>query len=114
MISHFVKCMNNYATFDGRATRSEYWYFNLCYLILFLLVLMVNETMASVVTLILLVPSLAVTSRRLHDIGKSGWFQLLIFIPLIGAIILLYWYVQDSEAANEHGPNPKMPLATHQ
>jgi uncharacterized membrane protein YhaH (DUF805 family) len=53
------------------------------------------------------IPAFAVAVRRLHDIGKSGWFLLLNFIPLIGAIVLLVWLCRDSDSDNQYGPNPK-------
>ena len=59
-------------------------------------------------SLAIFLPSLAVCIRRLHDIGKSGWWYLLAFIPLVGAIILIIWFCKDSEpGANAYGPNPK-------
>lgn len=54
-----------------------------------------------------LVPSLAIGARRLHDTGRSGWWQLLYLIPLIGLIIMIIFLVQDSHPDNEYGPNPK-------
>ena len=58
--------------------------------------------------LAIIIPSLAVCVRRLHDIGKSGWYYFIGFIPLVGAIILLVWFCQDSQIGeNEYGPNPK-------
>jgi uncharacterized membrane protein YhaH (DUF805 family) len=58
--------------------------------------------------LVIFIPGLAVTVRRLHDVGKSGWWYLLAFIPLIGAIILLVWFCTDSQAGtNKWGANPK-------
>ena len=67
---------------------------------------LVGETVANLVFLGLLLPSLAVGARRLHDIGKSGWWQLVNLIPLIGLILLLYWTVQPSEGDNTYGPAP--------
>lgn len=95
-------CFNKFANFEGRARRSEYWWF-----ILFVnLVSMVTCGFASIV---FLVPVIAVTARRLHDIGRSGWWQLISFVPLAGAILLLIWTVQDSTpGTNEYGPNPKV------
>ena len=57
-------------------------------------------------SLALIVPNLAVGARRLHDTGRSGWLQLLLLIPLIGAIVLIVFWVQDSKGDNQHGPNP--------
>jgi len=107
---------NKYAQFDGRATRSEYWYFTLFYIIAYILVMIIDGMLMPmtggipVLTLIfalgLLIPSLAVGIRRLHDIGKSGWWMLLAFIPLI-SLVLIAFFVMDSKPDNEYGPNPK-------
>ena len=95
-------CFSKYATFSGRANRSEYWYF---YLLSFIVGLI--PFIGYVAGLALIIPSLAVAVRRLHDIGKSGWNLLLCLIPLVGAIILIIWYCQPSqEGDNEYGPNP--------
>ena len=121
---------NKYATFTGRARRSEYWWFAVCYFGLtslfniaqmgmmiqvlsgemlpndpsYLLMLMAGV----VIGLGLFLPALAVTVRRLHDIGKSGWNILWAAIPLIGAIIVLVWMCQDSDVvANKYGESPK-------
>ena len=61
----------------------------------------------SILQLALLVPTLAVGARRLHDTGRSGWWLLIGLIPIVGWIILLVFLVQDSHPANQHGPNPK-------
>lgn len=65
---------------------------------------MISDVLYLVAALGLLLPSLAVGARRLHDIGKSGWFLLLGFIPILGFLVLLYWFVQPGEGANEYGP----------
>jgi uncharacterized membrane protein YhaH (DUF805 family) len=60
------------------------------------------------VSLAILVPSIAVTTRRLHDSGKSGWRQLLFFIPLVGIVVWIIWMVKDGDdGVNKYGPNPK-------
>ena len=119
----YLKVMNQYADFSGRARRKEYWMYTLIYCLVvysiyftgiwlmastsFLMVLMAIVTILGLVHFI---PSLAVTVRRLHDTGKSGWWLLIAFIPFIGAIVLLVFLVQDSHpGTNEWGPNPKDP-----
>ena len=106
--------VKNYANFRGRARRSEYWYFalaNFLYCIVTgLLSVKVPEVMYLVwiVSLALLVPSLAVCVRRLHDIGKSGWWYLIGFVPYIGVVILFVFFVKDSQPGeNKWGANPK-------
>lgn len=94
---------SHYADFSGRARRSEYWWFVLLNLVL-LLIPIVNL----IWMLAAFIPGLAVAVRRLHDIGKSGWFLLLGFIPFAGAIVLVIWFCQDSESkTNIYGANPK-------
>lgn len=101
-----------YADFSGRARRSEYWYFALFNLILSIVATIVDQALpfpilSLVVALGLIVPSLAVAVRRLHDTDKSGWFLLLALIPFVGGIILLVFFCTDSKADNKYGPNPK-------
>jgi|GEM_PF-263437 len=119
----FFKVLRHYADFSGRARRTEYWMFMLFYLIFFLawsflIGLIVgltrgnNETLVFVLyifPLTLMLPSMAVTVRRLHDLGKSGWMVLVSLIPLIGSIWLFVLTVLEGEAGeNIYGPNPKI------
>ena len=105
-----------YATFSGRARRSEYWYFVLLQVIVTAVLNGLYSATESVAfsailvlfDLALLVPSLAVCWRRLHDIGKSGGYYFFVLIPLVGWILLLVWMCQDSQPGeNQYGPNPK-------
>ncbi|MED4533474.1 DUF805 domain-containing protein [Metabacillus fastidiosus] len=110
----YLEVLKKYAVFQGRARRKEYWMFTL-FNVLISIVLSIIEVvgdMPSILTgiysLAILLPSLAVTARRLHDIGKSGWWILISLIPLIGAIVLLVFTCQDSEeGSNKYGSNPK-------
>ena len=88
-------CLGKYATFSGRASRSEFWWFTLFQLLLGLATAMLGETVNALISLALLLPALAVGTRRLHDIGRSGWWQLL-YLTGIGFLLLLYWLVQPS------------------
>ena len=99
-------CFKKYVDFSGRAGRPEYWWFFLGQFIIMLVASMINETLGSVAALGLVLPSLAVTARRLHDIGKSGWFMLIMLIPIIGWLIVLYWMVQPTGEANLWGAGP--------
>ena len=103
-----LRCVRDkYADFSGRASRSEFWWFALATVLVGLVFNMLRlELIGALANLALLVPSIAVGSRRLHDIGKSGWFQLIWLIPLVGWILLVYWLVQPSGAANEYGAGP--------
>lgn len=116
----FVTALKSYAVFSGRSRRSEYWYFGLFYLILYAAAAVVDVMIGSfertsgigvctaIVALALLIPSISVTVRRLHDTGRSGWWLLIGFIPLVGWIILLVFMCQDGEpGANRFGANPK-------
>ena len=107
------KCLSNFATFSGRARRSEYWFFYLFFILVAIAAAIVDGVIGTypllyaIAVLALLIPMLAVTVRRLHDTSKSGWYLLVALIPLVGGIILLVWTVQDSHGPNEHGPSPK-------
>lgn len=117
----YLKALRQYVDFNGRARRSEYWYFVLfSFLISIGLSLvdvfafgispMTGESglLSNLYSLAVLLPTLGVTVRRLHDVGKSGWYILIALIPLIGAIWLLILFFTDSKpGTNKWGPNPK-------
>lgn len=119
-MNYYKKVLQNYANFTGRARRSEYWYFAL-FNFLFtiaasivdsLLGLNFEDTMYGpsycLYSLAMFIPGLAVGVRRLHDVGKSGWFFFIVLIPIVGAIWLLVLFLTDSHAGeNQYGPNPK-------
>ena len=104
-------CLTKYATFGGRASRPEFWWFALFTVVVGLVTSMFSSMLNALASLALLVPSIAVGTRRLHDIGKSGWLQLLWLIPVIGWILLIYWAVQPSGPANAYGSGPDAPPA---
>jgi uncharacterized membrane protein YhaH (DUF805 family) len=93
-------CFSKYAAFNGRATRSEYWWWFLFTFFASLATEIISETLSALFSLGVLLPSLAVGARRLHDTDRSGWFLLLWFIPIIGWIILMVWAVQESKEPN--------------
>ncbi|GEC90245.1 MULTISPECIES: DUF805 domain-containing protein [Brevibacillus] len=109
----YTSVLKKYVAFTGRARRQEYWMFTLFNIIVSLVIALVDSLLgtASVLGLIyslaVLLPSLSVTARRLHDTGRSGWWILLSFIPFIGAIILIVFLCQDSQGDNQYGANPK-------
>lgn len=113
----YLAVLRKYAVFNGRARRKEYWMFTL-FNFIFMLVAYILDSIFSgnmgygfiymIYSLAVLLPSLAVSVRRLHDIGKSGWYILLAFIPIIGGIWLLVLMCLDGNAGdNMYGPNPK-------
>lgn len=97
-------CFSRYATFSGRASRPEYWWWVLFVVLGSVGTAIVNDKLSLLFSLGTLLPFLAVAARRLHDIGKSGWWQLVGFIPLLGWIVMIYWTVQPGEADNAYGP----------
>lgn len=100
-------CLTKYADFNGRAARPEFWWFMLAQFVVGLILQMVLPLLGGLFSLAMLAPSLAAGSRRLHDIGKSGWLQLLALIPLVGWVILIYWAAQPGDpAANQYGAPP--------
>ena len=100
--------LEKYAEFNGRATRPEFWWFTLfCFVIHVIGDMVFRNWIMGVVGLALFVPSIAAGSRRLHDIGKSGWLQLLWIIPVIGWAILIYLAAQPGQPeSNQYGPPP--------
>ena len=117
-MSWYLAALKKYAVFSGRARRKEYWMFVLFYLI-FTIVLGVIDSilgigeeggglLSGLFVLAMLIPSLAVTFRRLHDTDRSGWWLLIGFVPLIGSIVILVFMIQDSQPGeNRYGTNPK-------
>lgn len=107
--------VENYCNFEGRASRSQYWWYVLFTALLgFLIGIIFGEEttgniIQGIVTLALLLPGLGLAVRRLHDIGKSGWWIFLAFIPLVGAIILIVWFCQNSQMfPNQYGEVPML------
>lgn len=86
-------CFSKYATFSGRAARPEFWWFFLFQILVSIVASMLGDVVAGLASLALLLPALAVGARRLHDIGKSGWWQL-IMLTVIGLLLLIYWWAQ--------------------
>ena len=105
----YIDVLKKYAVFDGRATRSEYWYFVLINTVISLILIAIggtaeNNLLYTVYSLGVFIPTLAVTARRLHAIGKSGWWQLIILIPILGLIVLIFFLVKESmPVGNKYG-----------
>jgi uncharacterized membrane protein YhaH (DUF805 family) len=120
---------SNYANFNGRSRRSEYWWFFLFSFIISIILQYIDTgghpfsleddaavfqlgTLGTIYSLATLLPGLGVAVRRLHDVGKSGWFLFIVLIPFIGAIWLIVLFCTDSEPDdNEYGPNPKIGIS---
>ena len=99
-------CIAKYTDFTGRASRSEFWWFFLAQFGVLVVTGLIHEYVYFIAALALLLPALAVGVRRLHDIGKSGWFLLLSIIPLIN-LVLIYFFVQPSQPeSNSYGEPP--------
>lgn len=122
LLENYKAVFKKYANFKGRAGRREYWLFFLAnFLAMIILTIAGNfitgfrfdfgEILARIYDLVVLIPSLAVCVRRLHDTGRSAWWLLLIALPIVGWIILLVFLLLDSHSAeNKYGPNPKATL----
>ena len=98
----------HFADFKGRARRSEYWWFFLFNTIAGSIISAAIPDLAWVWTLLLLIPGISLAVRRLHDVGKSGWFYLWVLLPVAGFIIVLIQLLKDSVEENQWGPNPKV------
>lgn len=117
----YIEVLKKYAVFNGRARRKEYWFFVL-FSTLISIALSVADLMmgnldpqtgygflSGIYTLLVIIPTIAVSVRRLHDTNRSGWWFFIILIPLIGAIALLVFFASDSKSdENEYGISPKL------
>jgi uncharacterized membrane protein YhaH (DUF805 family) len=107
-------CLAKYATFSGRAARSEFWYWQLFLVVAGLIAEIFDfgigwrgSPLTSIFWLVTLVPALAVAARRLHDVGRSAWWLFLYFVPVIGWIVLLVWFTtQGTHGYNGFGADP--------
>jgi uncharacterized membrane protein YhaH (DUF805 family) len=113
-LNWYLAVLKNYAGFDGRARRTEYWMFFLINIIIVIVLNVIGMAVKAgafvgdIYGLALLIPSLAVGVRRLHDSGRSGWWLLIGLIPLIGTIILIVFLATEGqEGDNPYGPDPK-------
>ena len=113
-MSWYIQVLKKYAVFSGRARRNEYWYFILFDAIISIVLGLIDYLvglyiLSTVYALGVLLPSIGVSIRRLHDTGRSGWWLFIGLVPLAGPIILLIYMVSDSqEGTNQYGPSPKL------
>ncbi|MEX0918893.1 MAG: DUF805 domain-containing protein [Candidatus Paceibacterota bacterium] len=114
-MNYYLSVLKKYAVFSGRSQRAEYWYFNLFNIIIATILGIISAIVGDdfsilglLYALAVFLPTLGVSVRRLHDIGKSGWMLLISLIPLIGWIWFIVLMVTDSNPGdNKYGPNPK-------
>ncbi|MET7489559.1 DUF805 domain-containing protein [Streptomyces sp. NPDC005538] len=112
-MSWFIEVLKKYAVFSGRARRKEYWMYALFVMIIEAVLLGIGfaikmPAIVAIFYVAILLPSLAVGVRRLHDTGRSGWWLLFGIVPIAGPITLLVFTCSDSEPGdNQYGPNPK-------
>ena len=99
-------CFTKYFDFSGRATRSEYWWFFLFLVLAGLLGAVLSPIASGLFTLATVVPSTAVATRRLHDTRRSGWWQLIVLVPLLGFIVLLVFLAQEGKEDLVSNPHP--------
>ncbi len=95
-------CFSKYADFNGRATKSEFWWWVLFVMLVSFAANILNHKLGILVSIGTLLPYIAVTARRLHDTNRSGWWQLIGIIPVIGWIIMIVWCIQDSASQSEY------------
>ncbi|MGH2666228.1 DUF805 domain-containing protein [Flavobacterium sp.] len=120
MIDWYKKVvLENYANFNGRARRSEYWYYTLANFILAIIAMILDGVLGlgfgkfgygpiyGLLFLATIIPSIAVAVRRLHDVNKSGWFILLAFVPLANIWLLILLFTEGTKGNNQYGADPK-------
>ncbi len=114
MLQYYLAFWKQYADFRGRGRRAAFWYAMLMNLIISAALFLLTPLVPMLLfvswgyDLITVIPCVSLGVRRLHDIGRSGWWWLLVFVPLIGAIMLIYWFVQEGDRfQNDYGPDPK-------
>jgi len=113
-MDYYMGVLKNYTKFSGRARRKEYWMFVLINLIISIILGIIAsvirfQALTTIYALAILIPSLAVGVRRLHDTNRSGWWYLIALIPVIGAIVLIVFLATEGQAeTNKYGSNPKV------
>jgi uncharacterized membrane protein YhaH (DUF805 family) len=115
MLMHwYLQVLKKYVVFEGRARRTEFWVFTLISFIISLVLSILDNMLKlgfldSIYSLAVLLPSLAVTVRRLHDTDRSGWWILIGLVPVVGWIVLLvFMFIDSNPYENQYGPNPKL------
>ncbi|QJX46420.1 DUF805 domain-containing protein [Hymenobacter taeanensis] len=119
-MQYYLHALRNYAVFQGRARRKEYWMFTLFHIIFAIVAMVADVVLGTAMdgigygpvymlyALAMFIPGLAVSVRRLHDVNKSGWFMFIVLIPLVGAIWLLVLdCTEGTRGDNQYGADPK-------
>ena len=112
-MDYFIHGLKEYFNFSGRERRQDYWMFILIYFLIYIFLTLIDifigtTWLGTIFSLAMIIPSINFATRRLHDTGRSGWWQLLYLIPLIGAIVVLIFLVLDSHPGeNAYGISPK-------
>src|SRR4051812_17078147 len=96
-------CFAKFVDFSGRAVRSEFWWFFLFYVLVSIVAGILGHFVGAIAAVVMFLPMLSVQVRRLHDVGRTGWWLLIGLVPLLGILLLLYWAVQPSDGANQYG-----------
>lgn len=120
LFGYYLKCFREYVMFSGRARRKEFWGFTLFYFIFLIAASVIdvllldddsgNGFFFNLYRLIWFIPGMAVLWRRLHDVGHSGWYALLILLPIVGWVFILIAVCADGDGSdNQYGENPKFP-----
>lgn len=107
-MEYFTDALKKYAEFSGRSNRKEFWMFVLVYVIIYIGLSVIDGFFGTILlstlfSLLVLVPNISITTRRLHDTGRSGWWQLIYLVPLIGLIVMIVFLCQESSGDNEFG-----------
>jgi len=112
IMEYYTDAFKRFADFNGRATVRQFWMFVLInFAITFAISLIGINTISAGYSLVAMIPSMAIGVRRLHDIGKSGWYCCLAFIPLVGVIILIIWFIKAGDVGpNAYGEDPNSPV----
>ncbi len=108
-VKYYINILKDkYFQFDGRARREEFWYFTLFSVLVSIVLSILNPKLSIIYSLAIFVPTIAIGARRLHDTDRSGWWQLLELIPIVGIIVLIvFWCLDGQKGDNRFGPDPK-------
>ncbi|MBS7455550.1 DUF805 domain-containing protein [Coralloluteibacterium stylophorae] len=116
----YVSVLKQYATFSGRARRTEYWMYTLINLLILFGLMVVDALIGTsggigvlslIYSLAVMLPGIAVTVRRLHDTGRSGWWVLIALVPVAGIVLLVFMCLEGEAGSNDYGVDPKLAAA---